>query len=147
MRRVLLVLTVIAAVAVTASTTGAATIASTTFTSALSGPGGTGTAVVKVNPGGKICYLIDVTLTTPGDMPQEPAPGLGNAHIHYLSTGGIAVDLETTFEALGDGMFVASGCVRADRDLVRDILLNPDQYYVNIHTVAFPGGAVSGSLG
>jgi CHRD domain len=155
MRRILLLVSAMAAIGAAVVSTGAAQVASdaapttgtTTFTTSLTGPGGTGTAVLTLNPGGKVCYVIEVTLTTAGDVPREPAPGLGNAHIHALPAGAIAVDLTTTFQSLGDATFVASGCVRADKDVVRDILLNPDQYYLNVHTVAFPGGAVRGALG
>jgi hypothetical protein len=118
---------------------------STTFTVDLTGPGGTGTALVKLNPGGKVCYTIDVTLTTPGDVPQEPGPGVGTAHIHG-PTGAIAVNLHTQFQSLGGGMFVASGCVRADKTVVRQILADPSAYYVNVHTTTYPAGAVSGPL-
>lgn len=143
----LLVATAAAVVAASASAAMAQTVGASRFTVELEGPGGTGTATAKLNPGGKVCYTIEVTLTTSGDFPQEPAPGLGDAHIHDVATDGIAVDLETTFASVGGGTFVAEGCVRDDRDLVRDILLNPQDYYINVHTVAFPDGAVSGSLG
>jgi hypothetical protein len=85
-------------------------------------------------------------LTTPGDIPQEPGPGIGNAHIHAVSTGGIAVPLDATFTSLGGGTFIAADCVRSDKDVVRTILADPEQYYLNIHTTSFPGGAVSGNL-
>ena len=145
MRRVLWLVALFAAIAVPAAAS-AETDGATSFTVPLSGPGGTGTADLKLNPGGKVCYVIDVTLTTPGDVPQEPGPGVGNAHIHVLPSGGIAIHLESTFESLGGGMFRAAGCVRADKESVRAILANPEQYYVNVHTAAFPGGAVSGTL-
>lgn len=121
-------------------------ISATSFTIPLSGPGGTGTAQLALNPGGKICYVLEVTLTTAGDAPQEPAPGIGNAHIHTLATGGIAVPLDASFASLGSGTFVAADCVRGEKDAVRAVLVNPEQYYINIHTIAFPGGAVSGTL-
>jgi CHRD domain len=122
-------------------------VAGRTFVIPLSGPGGSGTAVFTVNPGlGLVCYTIDVTLSTPGDVPAEPAPGLGSAHIHVHPSGGIFIDLEAQFEAT-DGGFTASDCVSADREAIVAIFQNPESYYVNVHTVAFPGGAVSGDFG
>jgi hypothetical protein len=92
---------------------------------------------------GTACYELEVEGIT---EPVEPAPGLGSAHIHFLATGGIAVDLEADFEPDKSDEFKASGCVEVDSALLQDILEHPDQYYVNIHNVEFPGGALSGLL-
>ncbi len=121
------------------------------FVVALEGPGGTGTALITVNPGtGQVCYRIDVTLTEVrdgvADVPQEPGPGVGNAHLHFTATGGIALHLDTLFTPTGDRSFTASGCVTGDRALLLDIIQNPESYYLNVHTLFFPGGAVSGTL-
>jgi hypothetical protein len=93
---------------------------------------------------GTVCYELEVEGIT---EPVEPAPGLGSAHIHTLDSvppGGIAVDLEADFQPDKSDEFEASGCV--DSALIEAILEHPDQYYVNIHNVEFPGGALSGLL-
>jgi hypothetical protein len=120
-----------------------------TFTVELSpsgDPDGSGTAVLTVDlQEGTVCY--DITVTGIGE-PTEPAAGIGNAHIHSYPDGAIAVDLETTFQ-LVEGTadtYQASSCVTASRRTLVDILLNPESYYVNVHTLAFPGGAVQGDL-
>ncbi len=104
-----------------------------------------GKAEVTIIPDeGLVCYEIEAEGTT---EPTEPAPGLGSAHIHVLPGGGIAVDLESDFTLdEGGDEFHSSGCVEADSELIEAILANPEAYYVNIHTVEFPGGALSGSL-
>jgi hypothetical protein len=92
---------------------------------------------------GTVCYELEVEGIA---EPVEPAPGLGSAHIHFLATGGIAVDLKADFQPNGSDEFKASGCVQVDSALLQDILENPEQFYVNIHNVDFPGGALAGLL-
>lgn len=107
-------------------------------------PDGSGTAEFTFDTEqGTVCYELEVEGIS---EPVEPAPGLGSAHIHFLATGGIAVDLEADFEPDKSDEFKASGCVEVDSALLQAIVENPDQYYVNIHNVEFPGGALSGLL-
>src|SRR6266705_593737 len=40
----------------------------------------------------------------------------------------------------------SSGCKRVDQMVLKDILQNPEQYYINVHTTAHPGGAGRGQL-
>jgi hypothetical protein len=40
----------------------------------------------------------------------------------------------------------ASGCVTVDPAVAQAILKNPHKYYFNVHTAAFPNGAVRGQL-
>ena len=121
-----------------------------TFTVELSpsgDPDGSGTAELTVDlTKGTVCY--DIEVTGIGE-PTEPAAGIGNAHIHsYPQNGAIAVDLETTFELVAGttDTYQAVDCVTASRRALVDILLNPESYYINVHTVAFPAGAVQGDL-
>jgi hypothetical protein len=68
------------------------------------------------------------------------------AHIHKgrrNQAGPIVVPL--TQPATGDPG-ASSGCVPIAADLARAILKNPHKYYTNVHTAAFPGGAVRGQL-
>jgi hypothetical protein len=92
---------------------------------------------------GTVCYELEVEGIS---EPVEPGPGVGSAHIHFLATGGIAVGLEADFQPDKSDEFKASGCVQVDSALLQTILENPDQYYVNIHNVDFPGGALAGLL-
>jgi hypothetical protein len=106
-------------------------------------PDGSGTAVIRVDTlTGQVCY----TITVRGiGVPTEPAGGLGAAHIHAFATGGIFVDLETNW--LGqNNAFTTTGCVDVTSDQLSALLAAPEDYYVNIHTVEFPGGALSGAL-
>jgi hypothetical protein len=123
-----------------------------TFTVELSGdpsrdPDGSGTAELTVDlQGNTVCY--DITVTNIG-VPTEPVAGIGNAHIHSHPEGGaIAVDLDTQFAAVAgvEDTYQAIDCVTAKRRALVDILLHPEDYYVNVHTSDNPSGAVEGDL-
>lgn len=106
---------------------------------------GSGLAVIRINEAtAEVCYLI--TVTGIGE-PTEPAAGLGAAHIHDFATRGIFVDLETDWMATGNDRNTTIGCAAADPERLAAILADPSAFFVNIHTVAFPGGALTGALG
>ncbi len=106
---------------------------------------GSGTALLRVNAAtDEVCYVIRVEGI---GVPTEPAGGLGAAHIHDVATGGIFVDLETQWRATGPDRFMSLGCAVGAGANIDAILAAPEAYYVNIHTTAFPGGAIRGSLG
>ena len=65
------------------------------------------------------------------------------AHIHRHSDGGIVVGL---IEASASGERF-TGCTEdVSKALIRRVLRKPRRYYVNVHTTAFPGGAIQGTL-
>jgi hypothetical protein len=98
-------------------------------------PDGLGTARIVLNAGQeRVCWELAVE-----DI--DPATA---AHIHRApagQAGGVVVALS----APTDG--TSSGCTDADRDLIRDILTDPSQFYVNVHNAPFPSGALRGQLG
>lgn len=93
-------------------------------------PDGTGSASLTVNPGlGEICWTITV----------EGVDPITAAHIHVgdrTEPGPVVVPL----------MPYTGGCVDVERDLARAILVDPDQYYVNVHNAMYPAGALRGQL-
>ena len=92
-------------------------------------PDGMGMAELTINPGqGVICY--DISATNIG-----PVTGV---HIHEAPVGVSG----PVVRALSFG----SDCVVVSRELAQDILMNPADYYVNVHTGMFPNGAVRGQL-
>ena len=96
---------------------------------------GTGTAQITVNAGQqRVCWEI----TTAG------IDAVLFAHIHSAQAGQngpIVVDLSA---AQND---TASGCSTVTRSLADSIRKAPQGFYVNVHTTAFPAGALRGQLG
>jgi len=107
---------------------------------------GSGVAIIRIDSArGLLCYSMVVRDISP---PTEPAPGVGSAHIHGpLPVTGIAIDLDTEFMATGTDVYVARDCMSVDSGTIDAVLADPDLFYVNVHNVEFPTGAVQGSLG
>ncbi len=97
-------------------------------------PDGSGTARITVNPGQEeICYELAVEGIAPARA----------AHIHEAPAG-VAGPVEVTLMAPTSG--TSSGCASVDREVAKEILKHPEQYYVNVHNAEFPGGALRGQL-
>ena len=97
---------------------------------------GIGTATITLNYGqGTICWEITVSgITLPAFA----------AHIHeapVTAPGPVVVPLSAPDE---NGF--AEGCTSVSRELIKDILQNPEEYYVNVHNVDYPAGALRGQL-
>jgi CHRD domain len=98
---------------------------------------GTGLSTVIVHPGkGQLCFAVvvdDITL-----------PAIA-AHVHVGRAGVAGPIVVPITPPDADG--TSAGCVTGvDAQLLRQIRRDPRQYYVNIHTTDFPGGAVRGQL-
>ena len=114
---------------------------STTMTGAAEVPGdpdGSGTAKLIINPGQReVCWEItaqDITL---------PATA---AHIHVGAVGTAPPDNVVVTLSAPDSSGFSSGCTIVERELAEAILENPENYYVNVHNIDFPGGAIRGQL-
>ena len=111
----------------------------TTLTGAAEVPGpgdadGTGTATITLNHGhGEVCFELTVANI-------EPATA---AHIHR-GPAGVAGPVVVGLTPPASGS--STGCVAADPDLVKEIIQNPSDFYVNVHNAPFPAGAVRGQL-
>jgi len=101
------------------------------------GPGdnnGSGTVQVTLNSDkNEVCYDLTVTKI-------DEATG---AHIHEGAAGKDG-PVKVPFDAPKNGS--AKGCKTADAAVVKDIMANPANYYVNVHNPAHPKGAVRGQL-
>jgi hypothetical protein len=130
----------LASVAAAAGFGGRPLSAELTGAAEVPGPGdedGSGAIKLRLNPGlEQICWdysVADVSMITAAHIHEAPA---GVA-------GGVIVPL---FPPLPDADGNSSGCVDADRELILDIIQNPEEYYVNVHNADFPAGALRGQL-
>jgi hypothetical protein len=95
---------------------------------------GTGSATITVNPGQEqLCFELTVTDIAPATL----------AHVHE-GAAGINGPVVVTLVPPTSGF--SSGCTFVSRDLARAIINNPENYYVNVHNMDFPGGALRGQL-
>ena len=98
-------------------------------------PDGTGTAMIRINPGrGQLCYTLRVRNIDPATA----------AHIHEAPAG-VAGPVVVELDAPTGGS--SSACVNIGREEAREILADPENYYVNVHNELYPGGAVRGQFG
>ena len=97
-------------------------------------PDGGGTVQLTLNPDkSEVCY--DLTVTK---IDEATA-----AHIHE-GAAGKAGPVKVPFDAPKTGS--VKGCKTADAAVVKAIMTNPADYYVNVHNAAFSNGAVRGQL-
>jgi hypothetical protein len=103
-------------------------------------PDATGTADITVNPGTReVCWSVVVENV---DLP------LIAAHIHQgdaTIAGPPVIFLIHADETDADGVF--SDCATVTRSLALQLIVSPDQFYVNVHNDPFQPGAARGQLG
>lgn len=100
----------------------------------------TGTADITVNPGTReVCWSVSVE--------NVNLPILA-AHIHRgdaTVAGPPVIFLIHAEETDADGVF--SDCATVSRSLALELIVSPDQFYVNVHNDPFFAGAARGQLG
>jgi len=100
-------------------------------------PNAKGTAVVRIRKdAGLVCYRLHAeNITLPATA----------AHIHR---GGAAVNgpVVVPFQAPGANGN-SDGCVPTSGALIDEIIGNPSNFYVNVHTTEHPAGAMRAQLG
>ncbi len=97
-------------------------------------PDGSGQASISLSPAtGEICFSLTVS---------DIAPAIA-AHIHR-GPAGVAGPVVVALTPPTSGSSL--GCVIKDKNLVKEIMQHPEQFYVNVHNAQFPAGALRGQL-
>jgi hypothetical protein len=101
-------------------------------------PDGSGKAEIRVNRAKKrVCYEIRV----------KNIDGVMMAHIHAGSKSVAAGPIKVTLFQNSPSGSKFEGCAKnVSKALISKILKHPANYYVNVHTMDFPGGAIRGQL-
>src|SRR4029453_10706792 len=102
------------------------------------GPG-TGTATITIDRNARtLCYTI---------MTSTVALPLLAAHIHEAPVGEAGPVVVPLFTQPVNAATVGPTCLtNLDKNLLKDIIRNPENYSVNFHNAPFPNGAVRGQL-
>ena len=95
-------------------------------------PNGRGEAEVKVYKA-KVCYELEVERIKPATA----------AHIHRGGPS-VAGPIVVELKAPTDG--TSEGCKAISKQLSKKLRDNPSHYYVNVHNVPYPDGALRGQL-
>ena len=103
-----------------------------------------GSVTLRLNPGQEeICFSFGALTLSPGEaLPTA-------AHIHEAPAGEAGPVVVPLFTSTNAPTRYPTGtrCVSADRELIREIMKNPQNYYVNLHNATHPTGVVRGQLG
>ncbi len=96
------------------------------------------TATITVNPEQReVCWEITAqNITLPATA----------AHIHVGDVPTAPPNNVVVALTPPDAGDFSSGCAQVSRELAKAILKNPENYYVNVHTSDFQGGAIRGQL-
>ena len=105
-----------------------------------------GTMTLSINPGREeVCWSVgEIELTAGEALPHV-------AHIHSAPeglAGPVVIDIFGGSAPVPAPTEYPTGrhCVAASRDLLVDILSDPDAYYINLHNAQHPGGVMRAQL-
>lgn len=142
MRRLIVLLSVLALLLVTAAPAaalGQPFVVRMSGTEEVPGPGdpdGMGLAIVTVDPErGQVCFVLAVRRI---GLPATAA------HIHPGQAGQANPPIIHLVAPGHHGL--SAGCTEASSELLQNIRNQPWAYYVNVHNQEYPGGAVRGQL-
>jgi CHRD domain len=92
---------------------------------------------------GRTRFVLDTTANTVTWVTKSSIP-VASATGHHLHSGAVGVNGPVIVNFLGGGGYVGAGSVSAAQ--AANIVANPANFYVNLHTATFLGGEIRGPL-
>ncbi len=86
----------------------------------------------------------DATLYLCYDLSTSGLAKATMAHVHKAAKGAAGPPVVTLDTPLGGA---SKACAKIDPALAKALIAKPDDYYVNVHSEAFPAGAIRAQLG
>jgi hypothetical protein len=99
-------------------------------------PDGFGTAAIHFRSATEVCVAVIVN--------RSGVPTAAHIHKAFPPQNGPVVVPLTTPNGGNPGSSVS--CVAVATSFYAEMRANPSQFYVNVHTTAFPGGAIRGQI-
>jgi hypothetical protein len=105
-----------------------------------------GQEIPKGSPKGKGTFLYQLKTNTGRLCYSLKWSGIGRPVAAHVHKGARGTDGPVVVPLSMSAPVAHNGCVKVSKSLLLAIKSKPGDYYVNVHTMKYPGGAIRGQL-